>query len=175
MIVGIVKIETGMEIVQEFRKAVDELTAVNDFCNEYNPALNVADYLGVNADSLDLQSNWGWDFSGLPPLFVEILPNPMKEVFTQSEIDGREYFKFAKATYFGIHYKNEILTLANLDYCYTKLNEVSSRLNNGDFELAHYYLLNEIPPITQTDINNGYTQEIHDKLVTDLNTYIVNV
>ena len=175
MIVAIVKIETGLEVVQEFRKAIDEITAVNDFCNEYNPTLNVSDYLGVNADSLDLQSNWGWDFSGLPPLFVEILPNPMKEVFTQSEIDGREYFKYAKATYFGIHYKNGILTLANLDYCYTKLKVVSSRLNNGDFELAHYYLLTEIPPITQTDIDNGYTQEIHDKIVIDLNTYIVNV
>ena len=42
-------------------------------------------------------------------------------------------------------------------------------------ELAHYYLLTEIPPITQTDIDNGYTQEIHDKIVIDLNTYIVNV
>ena len=62
MIIAIIKIETGLALVQEFRNATSETAAVVDFCNEYSPPLNTGDYLGVNAGSIDLQKNWGWDF-----------------------------------------------------------------------------------------------------------------
>ncbi len=72
MIVGIVKIGTGLSALEEFRIAVDEATAVSDFCNEYSPALNTADYLGVDGGSVDLQKKWGWDFSDATPALKEI-------------------------------------------------------------------------------------------------------
>ncbi len=53
MIVGIVKISSGLEPLEEFRNAIDEATAVNVFCNEHNPVLDTGDYLGINADSVD--------------------------------------------------------------------------------------------------------------------------
>jgi hypothetical protein len=73
MIVGIVKIDSELKALEEFRNAIDESTAVSAFCNEYSPVLNTADYLGVNADSTDLQKNWGWDFSEATPALKEIV------------------------------------------------------------------------------------------------------
>ena len=63
MTVGIIEIGTGLVALEEFRIAVDETTAVSDFCNEYTPILNTGDYLGVYAASVDLQKSWGWDFA----------------------------------------------------------------------------------------------------------------
>ena len=173
MIVAIIKIEVGLSVVQEFRNANNEETAISGFCNEYTPALNTADYLGVNADSLDLKKEWGWDFSKDTPTLEEIVPqNPMEEVYAQSEIDGREYFKFAKAKYFGVKLQSGELTYANLSYLYTRLSDVALRLNNGDQALALHYLQNEFGIITQTDIDNGYTQGVHDNIINDINNYL---
>jgi len=80
MIVGIVKISSKLEVLEEFRNAVDESTAVSAFCNEYSPVLDASDYLGINADSVDLQKNWGWDFSEVTPVLkevVSVLNHPM--------------------------------------------------------------------------------------------------
>jgi len=73
MIVAIIKIETGLSAVQEFRTSLDESTAVSEFCNEYTPALDTANYLGVDGDSTDLQKNWGWNFSKVTPVLEEII------------------------------------------------------------------------------------------------------
>ena len=73
MIVAIIKTETGLSAVQEFRNAEDEATAVSDFCNEYTPPLTDSDYLGVDGDSTDLQVNWGWDFSDVTHVLKEIV------------------------------------------------------------------------------------------------------
>ena len=87
MIAGIIKTETGLSLVQEFRKADSEALAVSEFCNEYSPPLNTADYLGVNAGSIDLQKNWGWDFSEVTPVLkevVSIVNNPMPKNIGES-------------------------------------------------------------------------------------------
>ena len=176
MIVGIVKIGVGLTPLEEFRTAINEVTAVTDFCNEYTPALIESDYLGVNGDSLDLTKPWGWDFSKATPILEEILPeNPMQESYEIAEVNGREYFKLAKAKYFGIKFQSGELTEANLSYVYTRLQHVALRLNNGDQALALHYLQNDIVPITQTDIDNGYTQEIHDNIVQDIQLYLDNL
>jgi len=88
------------------------------------------------------------------------------------QIDGKDYFFQAKAKYFGLRYKIGDLTDANINYCYHKLDVVANRLNNGDWEPALYVMENEINIITQQDIDNGYTQEIHDEIVQDLTNYI---
>ena len=93
MIVGIVKIGAALEGLEEFRNAVDETTAVSDFCNEYSPVLNTADYLGVNAGSTDLQKNWGWDFSEGSPSLKEvaiIVNRPMPININESN----DYYQF---------------------------------------------------------------------------------
>lgn len=101
--------------------------------------------------------------------------NPMQAAFDKAEVDGRDYFKFAKAKYFGVKLQNGTLTYTNLSYVYTRLNEVGMRLNNGDQGLALHFLQNEFGSITQTDIDNGYTQSVHDDIINDLTTYINNV
>jgi hypothetical protein len=92
--------------------------------------------------------------------------------FEQMQVDGKDYFFQAKAKYFGLRYKIGDLTDANINYCYHKLDVVANRLNNGDWVPALYIMQNEINTITQQDIDNGYTQEIHDEIVQDLTNYI---
>ena len=112
-------------------------------------------------------------YSGLTVADVE--PEAvMIPVYEQSEIDGREYFKLAKAKYFGIKFKTGELTPTNIDYIYTKLEKVVNRLTNGDWEPALYVLQNELNTISQNDIDNGYTQFLHDEIINDLETYINN-
>lgn len=96
MIVAIIKTETGLSAVQEFRTALDEATAVSDFCNEYTPPLTDSDYLGVNGDSTDLQINWGWDFSEVTPVLKEIVsivnhPMPINIGESNDYYQFREY------------------------------------------------------------------------------------
>ena len=110
-------------------------------------------------------------YSGLTASDV-LESNPMQASYDQAEVDGREYFKLAKAKYFGVKLQSGELTVANLSYVYTKLTEVAMRLNNGDQGLALHYLVNDLGAITQTDIDNGYTQEVHDNIVADITNYL---
>ena len=120
-------------------------------------------------------------FSNSQPLgFTEITdPNELSKLYFKQnkklEEDGKEYTANFKIDSFGVKYRDGILSDSNVDYLYSKLTQVILRLNDGNWESALYYLNNHLNTITQTDIDNGYTQEIHDKIVIDLNTYIVNV
>ena len=72
MIVGIVKISAVLTALEEFRNAPDESAAVASFCNDNVPPLNTSDYMGVNADGVDLTRLWGWDFADSNPRLKEI-------------------------------------------------------------------------------------------------------
>ncbi|GAF75864.1 unnamed protein product, partial [marine sediment metagenome] len=58
------------------------------------------------------------------------------------------------------------------DYIYTRLERPERRLNHGDWMPALYYMQNKMGSINQTDIDNGYTQEIHDEIIQDLTNYL---
>ena len=187
MIVGIVKITTKLTALEEFRSASDELTAVADFCNEYTPPLNTADYLGVNGDSLDLQQNWGWDFSEATPELKEVIV-VLNKIYTLSDRqieailpelkknsrNGVILFNEIMATYFGLRLASGELTEDNIDHCYTKLMPVATMLIRGHFKPARKRLNKLfVSGITQEDIDNGYTQEIHDNIINDINEYLI--
>ena len=97
MIVGIIKTGAELEALEEFRNAVDESTAVSAFCNEYSPALDTADYLGVNADSTDLQKNWGWDFSEATPVLKEVV-NIVSHPMPINMGESNDYYQFREYT-----------------------------------------------------------------------------
>jgi len=99
----------------------------------------------------------------------EILDN-----LTKYRINGNEYFfKFASKNFALPHAKEEITT-ENVNYCFNRLKPVIDRLQYGFWEIALYCMENEISPITQTDINNGYTQTIHDQIIADITDYLSN-
>lgn len=96
MIVGIIKIGTGLVALEEFRAATDEATAISSFCNEYTPPLITSDYFGVDADSIDLAKYWGWDFSEATPILKEIVniinyPMPINVGESNDYYQFREY------------------------------------------------------------------------------------
>jgi len=89
--------------------------------------------------------------------------------------DGLYYVATFKVENFGIKKRDGILTNANVDYLYTKLSQLLIRLEDGNWEAALFYLNNHLNTITQTDIDNGYTQEIHDNIVQDIQLYLDNL
>jgi hypothetical protein len=91
---------------------------------------------------------------------------------SKMKIDGEEYSASFKVVTFGQAYRDGLITASNVDYLYTKLSGLIIRLNDGNWDAALHHLQNVLNTITQEDIDNGYTQEIHDQIETDFNNYI---
>jgi len=93
---------------------------------------------------------------------------------SKMKIDGEEYAASFKVVTFGQAYRDGLITASNVDYLYTKLSGLIIRLNDGNWDAALHHLQNVLNTITQEDIDNGYTQEIHDQIEADFNNYINN-
>ena len=94
---------------------------------------------------------------------------------SKGRIDGDEYFYRFAAKNFALPHESGILPIESVNYCFNRLKPVIDRLEYGFWELALFSLENEIAPITQNDIDNGYTQELHDEVVLDLNNYLSQI
>lgn len=186
MIVAIIKTGTGLMPVEEFRKADSEAQAVTDFCEENTPPLNEVDYIGKDGDGMDLQQNWGLDFSEPTPTLKEVVVvlnkvyalserqiEPILPELKKNSRNGHILFNEIIATYFGLRFASGELTEDNIDYCYTKLMPVATMLIRGHFKQARKRLNKLfVGGITQEDIDNGYTQEIHNNIINDINNYL---
>lgn len=106
--------------VQEFREAVDEATALTEFCNEYTPPLDPADYFSYNTgwgsyQQTDPGKRWSYDFAS--PGLVQTLIVPESSGYVQ-KINYRRpedlliYYGWLSA--FNLHYNNE---LAAQNFC----------------------------------------------------------
>tara|TARA_R110001606_G_scaffold374612_5_gene532486 strand:+ start:375 stop:884 length:510 start_codon:yes stop_codon:yes gene_type:complete len=100
--------------------------------------------------------------------YTEIL-----KAFTKSKLDGEKYFYNFAAENFAIKEATGELTIQNINYIFNRLAPVINRLTFGFWGISLLSLLNDIAPITQGDIDNGYTQELHDKIVLDITNYLV--
>lgn len=66
---------SGTTRVEEFRESVSTAQAVSDFCNEYSPALNTADYVGHDTGWSAVQANAAskvWHYDHDTPGLVEV-------------------------------------------------------------------------------------------------------
>ena len=104
------------------------------------------------------------DQAKLSELYLK-LNNNMKQL-------GRDYVSSFKVSSFGLLYRDGTLTDANINYLYNKLTQLLLRLEDGNFDSAKFLLQNELNTITQDDIDNGYTQAIHDQILNDINNYL---
>ena len=103
----------------------------------------------------------------------DIIPTaPIMPVYSKMQQDGYKYSFDAKAKYFGLAYQQGLLTDANILYIYKKLSQPLQMLENGDYKPALSYFMNDIVAPTATDIENGYTQAIHDSIIDDINNYL---
>lgn len=122
---------------------------------------------------------------GFAVKYAETKPEGFSEITDQAELsrlylklnnklkdDGNKYTSKFKVDVFGVKYRDGIITDSNVDWLYVNLNQLLLRLEDGNWDSALYYLNNHLLPITQESIDNGYTQEVHDKLVTDITTYL---
>jgi len=89
--------------------------------------------------------------------------------------DGVDYVAVLKIDNFGVPYRDGTLTDANVNYLYNKLPQLIMRLEDGNWDSAKYLLENELNTISQNDIDNGYTQAVHDGILNDVTTYINNI
>ena len=106
----------------------------------------------------------------------DVIPTaPIMPVYSKMQRDGYKYSFDAKAKYFGLAYHQGLLTDLNILYIYKRLSQPLQMLENGDYKPALLYLVNDIVEPNATDIANGYTQEIHDSIIDDLNNYLNNM
>jgi hypothetical protein len=99
--------------------------------------------------------------------YTEIL-----KAFTKSKSDGEKYFYNFAAENFAIKEATGELTIQNINYIFNRLTPVINRLTFGFWGISLLSLLNDIAPLTQEDVDNGYTQELHDKIVLDITNYL---
>ena len=99
--------------------------------------------------------------------YTEIL-----KAFTKSKSDGEKYFYNFAAEHFAIKEATGELTFENINYIFNRLNLVVNKLTLGLWSISLVAMQNEIAPLTQEDIDNGYTQELHDKIVLDFTNYL---
>lgn len=186
MIVAIIKTGAGLMPVEEFRRADSEAQAVTDFCEENTPPFNEADYVGTNGDGLNLQQSWGWDFSEPTPALREVVIvlnkihllsgrqiDPILPELKRRSRHGYILFNEIIATHFGLRNLSGELTEDNIDYCYSRLMPVANMLIRGHIKQAKKRLNKLfVAGVTQDDIDNGYTQAVHDSIVQDITNYL---
>ena len=86
MIIAIIKIDSGVVNVEEFREDVNIPSGIINFCNNHSPPLNANDYTGKDASALDLDKQWAWDFNSNQFVHVK-----WKENLIESITDHRCY------------------------------------------------------------------------------------
>lgn len=125
------------------------------------------------------------DLEGYAIKYADAKPNGFSEITDQDELsilylkhnnklkeDGKEYTANFKVVRFGMNYRDGILSDSNVDYLYTKLTQVILRLEDGNWDSTLYFMNNHLNIITQEDIDNGYTQEVNDNIINDINEYL---
>jgi len=118
-------------------------------------------------------------------VYSETQPVGFSEITDQTELSelylklnnkrsnwGKDYISSFKVENFGENYRDGNLSDSNIYYLYQKLALLIAVIEDGNIDCALFILNNEINTITQTDIDNGYTQEIHDSIVNDLTNYL---
>ena len=114
-------------------------------------------------------------------IYSETQPNGFVEVVNSTELNqlftdrlremrlfGIEYLERFSVEKFGSDYRDGFLTAENLDYILNRLSHVVLLLSQGFIEQSVWNLQNKINVITQTDIDNGYNQLIHNEIIQDL-------
>jgi len=104
------------------------------------------------------------DTEELDKLYISRLRN-MKRL-------GVAYLENFSIKKFGGGLRDGTLTPQNIDYTLIRLSHVTMCITNGFLEQAIYHMGNDFGVINQADIDNGYTQEIHNEIVNDLTNYI---
>ena len=94
------------------------------------------------------------------------------KAFSKSKIDGENYFYNFAAEHFAIKEATGELTIENINYIFNRLNPVINKLVLGFWGISLISMQNEVAPVTQDDIDNGYTQELHDKIILDFTNYL---
>lgn len=168
MIVAIIEIGAALIAVEEFRTATSEAVAVTNFCNEQSPPLLEANYLGANADGLDLQEHWGWDFSKQTPTLEQLPPDLMqiaRDKYIQRIIDGQNYFLDVMAQV-SVLIDSNSMTLAEAFEVEGKLSEVKKHVQDGQWLSAQ----NEIT--TNVIVGGALTQAFYDSIKLQIDNYV---
>jgi len=98
----------------------------------------------------------------------------VKNLYAKRRADGDDYFETVRAE-FALEYMNGAITAHQAAYIENKLITVVPKLILGDWLTAQYQLTHYVIQGTQVsdvDVANGYSQQRHDKLVTEITEYI---
>jgi hypothetical protein len=105
---------------------------------------------------------------------VLVLENIIK-VYHQRTDDGIDYYNQVRGT-LALQYNAGTLSIEDANYIeVTKLSVVKSLLITGDWATAQYEMDNNVVTngtVSQTDIDNGFTQAIYDDIKAGIDAYV---
>jgi hypothetical protein len=106
---------------------------------------------------------------------ADIIPTyDIKKTYTDRQADGVVYYDNVRAD-IALEFINGEITEGNANYIENKVKFVKSKILTGDWATAQYEITNNVlidGTVTQEDIDNGYTQERHDKIKAEIDTYV---
>ena len=113
-------------------------------------------------------------YASLTAADVLVLENIIK-VYNQRTIDGQNYYDEVRGN-LALQYNAGTLSIEDARYIEVeKLSVVKSLLITGDWATAQYEMDNNVVTngtVSQTDIDNGFTQAIYDDIKAGIDTYV---
>ncbi len=105
----------------------------------------------------------------------DIIPTyEIKKIYTQRTQDGVDLFADVRSGV-ALEYIQMTLTQSQCNYIENKLNIVKSMILTGDWITGQYEITNNVVVdgvVSPEDIANGYTQQRHDKIKSDIDSYV---
>jgi hypothetical protein len=105
----------------------------------------------------------------------DVLPlEALIKTYDTRTIDGINYYNEIRAG-LALEYNQEEIDIKQANYIETKLINVKSFLLTGDWATAQYQINNVIvedEKVSETDYENGFTQERYNTIKTDVDVYV---
>ena len=105
----------------------------------------------------------------------DIIPTyEIKKIYTQRTQDGVNFYDDVRSDV-ALQYINLTLTQSQCNYIENKLKVVKSMIISGDWITGQYEITNNVlvdGVVSPEDIENGYTQQRHDDIKSDIDLYV---
>ncbi len=139
----------------------------------YSFSSDVFIYFSDILDSSDEQ-NIIDKYNSLTESDILTLENNEYQYYLKS-VDGESWYSSIRSVWFQ-EYNSGIITLENEHYRQMKIKTVKEFIILGDWLDGQYEIDNLLDGgvVSQQDIDNSYTQEVHDDIKSSIDQYVIN-
>jgi hypothetical protein len=113
-------------------------------------------------------------YESLTDIDVLVLENNEYQYYLRG-VDGLNWYSSLRSAWFQ-EYNEEAITLENEHYRQIKIKAIKEFVILGDWLDGQYEINNLLDGglVSQEDIDNSYTQEVHDSIKSSIDQYVLN-